>query len=74
MSTHSASAERRSGFEIRFQSLFQEGRGLAFSCDAKGRVDVDALSERERCNYLFARAMVGREFSIPSVCAACSAG
>ena len=57
-------------FEMRFQSLFREGRGLVFPCDAVGRVDLDSLSERGRCNYLFARAMVGREFATPSVSAA----
>ena len=56
-------------YEIRFQSLFREGRGLAFPCNAAGRVDMDALTERGRCNYLFARAMVGREFATPSVLA-----
>jgi hypothetical protein len=52
-------------FELRFQSLFDEGRGLAFPCDASGRVDLDALSERARNNYLGARALIGREFSMP---------
>ena len=55
------------GFEIRFQSLFNEGRALAFPCDCGGRVDLDAVSERERNNYLFARAMVGREYAMPQV-------
>lgn len=57
-------------FEIRFQSLFNEGRGLAFPCDAAGQVDLDALPEKGRTNYLFARAMVGREYAIPKVRAA----
>ena len=60
-------AEYSAQFQIRFQSLFNEGRGLAFPCDVAGRVDLDALSERGRNNYLFARAMVGREFATPSV-------
>jgi hypothetical protein len=42
-------------------------RGLAFPCDASGQVNLDALSDRGRNNYLFARAMVGREFSTPDV-------
>jgi len=54
-------------YEIRFEPLFNNGRGLAFPCDAGGRVDMDALSERGRNNYLFARAMVGREFVAPDV-------
>jgi aspartyl/asparaginyl beta-hydroxylase (cupin superfamily) len=50
-----------------FRSLFREGLALAFPCDAQGRVDMDTLSERARKNYLFARTLVGREFSVPSV-------
>ena len=57
-------------FEIRFPSLFNEGRAMAFPCDAKGSVNLDQLSERVRTNYLFARAMVGREYAAPRVCAA----
>ncbi|SCK31946.1 hypothetical protein VAR608DRAFT_2764 [Variovorax sp. HW608] len=54
-------------FELRFLSLFNSGRGFAFACDSAGHVNLDELSERGRCNYLFARAMVGREFAVPSV-------
>jgi hypothetical protein len=57
----------RSVFEIRFQSLFHEGRALAFPCDHEGHVDVDALSSLAKDNYLFARAMVGREYATPAV-------
>ena len=28
---------RTASFELRFQSLFNEGRGLAFPCDTKAR-------------------------------------
>jgi hypothetical protein len=55
------------GFELRFQSLFDEGRALAFPCDAVGRVDLDALSERARCNYFYARSFIGRDFAMPAV-------
>jgi hypothetical protein len=54
-------------FELRFQSLFNDGRALAFPCDAKGQVDMDALTERARHNYLYARTVVGREFATPAV-------
>lgn len=50
-----------------FRSLFQRGRGFAFPCDRNGRVDLDGLTERARINYLYARAMVGRELSPPVV-------
>jgi hypothetical protein len=57
----------RAHYELRFQSLFHEGRGYAFPCDAAGRVDLDALSEKARNNYLFARTLVGRDLSVPAV-------
>ena len=65
--SHPSHVQSGTRFEIRFRSLFHEGRGYAFPCDAAGLVDLDALSERGRCNYLFARAMVGREFATPSI-------
>jgi hypothetical protein len=52
---------------LHFSSLFRQGRALAFPCDAEGRVNLDALSETARNNYLFARAVVGREFDVPAV-------
>ena len=54
-------------FELHFQSLFDRGRGYAFPCDPKGVVDLDQLSDRARNNYLYARAVVGRELAIPAV-------
>lgn len=54
-------------YELRFQNLFDHGRGFAFPCDPAGRVDMDQLSDRARLNYLYARAMVGRELAAPAV-------
>ncbi|MES2632768.1 MAG: hypothetical protein V4669_07335 [Pseudomonadota bacterium] len=54
-------------FQLCFRSLFQSGRGFAFPCDPNGRVDMDDLSETARDNYLYARAMVGRELAMPAV-------
>jgi hypothetical protein len=56
-----------SSFVLSFRSLFVSGRGYAFPCDATGRVDLDQLSEHARVNYLYARAMVGREVAPPAV-------
>jgi hypothetical protein len=56
-----------SSYEIRFQSLFHEGRALCFPCDEHGEVSMDSLSERARDNYLYARAVVGREYAYPLV-------
>jgi hypothetical protein len=58
----------RARYELRFQSLFNEGRGFAFPCDAEGHVDLDALGDRLRLNYLYARTLVGRDFTMPAVC------
>jgi hypothetical protein len=57
-------------FQLRFQSLFDSGRGFAFPCDPAGHVDLDHMSERARNNYFYARAMVGRELAMPEVEAA----
>jgi hypothetical protein len=65
MNAYAASANAH--FELRFQSLFNEGRALAFPCDAAGHVDLDSLSERARCNYYFARTVIGRDFAMPAV-------
>ena len=54
-------------YELRFQSLFDKGRALAFPCDAGGRVDLDGLSERALCNYVYARTLIGRDFALPAV-------
>lgn len=59
--------ESTTQFQLCFRSLFDSGRGFAFPCDPKGQVDLDRLSERARNNYLYARAMVGRELTVPAV-------
>ncbi len=66
MNAHSQIASAGS-YEIRFQSLFNEGRALSFPCDAEGHVVLDSLSDRARDNYLYARAVVGREYAFPCV-------
>lgn len=54
-------------YQLRFESLFHQGRGLSFPCNARGEVQMDTLSERARENYLFARAVVGHEYASPVV-------
>ena len=56
-----------SSFQLCFRSLFHSGRGFAFPCDDRGEVSLDAMSERVRNNYFYARAMVGRELAPPEV-------
>jgi hypothetical protein len=54
-------------YQLFFRSLFQPGRGYAFACDAQGHVDLDAMGERERADYFYARGLVGRELQAPTV-------
>jgi hypothetical protein len=54
-------------FELCFRSLFDPGRSYVFPCDEEGHVDLNALGERARNNYLYARAVRGREFTQPDV-------
>ncbi len=67
MNTNFGSFQPAALYELRFKSLFHEGRALTFPCDAGGHVILDSLSERARDNYLYARAVVGREYSAPAV-------
>jgi len=60
-------ANHATAYELRFRSLFDEGRGYAFPCDAHGNVDMDSLNERVLNNYLYARSVIGREFFTPAV-------
>jgi hypothetical protein len=64
---HLTIATESTGYELRFRSLFDEGRGYAFPCDAEGHVDIDALGHKARLNYFFARTVIGREVALPAV-------
>lgn len=59
----------RASFELRFRSLFDQGRGFSFPCDAAGNVDIDSLSEGARNNYFFAHTVIGRDVATPQVLA-----
>ena len=65
--TSSASRIDEARFELRYRSLSPHRCGFAFPCDAHGRVNLDDLSELARENYLYARAMVGRDLLQPQV-------
>lgn len=54
-------------YRLRYASLRDAARSLSFPCDALGRVPLDALTDRGRNDYLFARATVGRDFARPVV-------
>lgn len=56
-----------SQFQLRYRSFFDPDSGFSFPCDAGGHVNMDGLSERARNNYLYARAMVGKELDVPAI-------
>ncbi len=55
------------GYELRFHSLFDPGRSFCFPCDSLGHVDLNALSDKARTNYLYSRAAVGHDLTAPTV-------
>ena len=59
-------------FELHFEPLSAAQLPLSFPCDADGRVDLDELCDRSRCDYLFAHTLIGRHFTMPVIrpCAA----
>jgi len=67
VTTSHTSLQAFAEFELRFRSLFEEGRGYSFPCDEAGRVDIDALSDSARNNYFFAHTVIGRDFAMPAV-------
>lgn len=52
---------------LRFTSLHDRGRAVTVPCDAAGIVDMDSLTARLLLAYLGARALVGRDYSCPTV-------
>ena len=54
-------------FELRFDPLIAAQAPLSFPCDADGRVDLDGLCDRLRCDYLFAHTLIGRHFTMPVI-------
>ena len=55
------------GYELHFESLSGAHGACDFPCDARGQVDMDRLEDLALVNYLYARAVIGREYGLPSV-------
>jgi hypothetical protein len=53
--------------QVCFRPLTNTWPSMEFPCDALGRVDLDILSPAEKNDYLFARAMMGRDYAAPAV-------
>jgi hypothetical protein len=59
---------RNEPYELSFEPLTCAQGRHAFPCDESGSVNLDALSARDRLDYLFVRTLVGRDFQRPRVC------
>jgi hypothetical protein len=67
--SHHHSAAAKSHVEVRFLPRLAGQRRLVFPCNTAGHVEIDKLSEHERIDYLFARALRGRDYSFEIVTA-----
>lgn len=52
---------------LHFEPLSGGDAGLDIPCDPHGRVGLDALGEKLRNDYFFARTLIGRLFAAPTV-------
>jgi hypothetical protein len=62
-----AAKRQQARYELRFKSLFAEGAHTRSHATRAGGVDLEALGDRVRNNYFYARVFVGRELSTPTV-------
>jgi len=62
-----SSTLRKVRYELRFAAISDARRNCSFPCDERGRVDIDELTERGRTAYFYARTVVGKELSAPTV-------
>ena len=54
-------------YELCFRSLRDHREVLRFPCDAAGCADMDAMDRNTLNNYLYARALIGLDFSMVRV-------
>lgn len=54
-------------YQLRYTDLWHPGKAFSFPCDEQGHVNLDLLSEHAKESYLYVRAMVGRDYSLPVV-------
>ena len=52
---------------LHFEPLTAGDAGLDVPCDPQGRVGLDALGEKLRNDYFFARTLIGRLFATPTI-------
>jgi len=58
---------RKVRYELRFAGISDARRDCSFPCDERGHVDLDELTERVRTAYFYARTVIGKEVSAPTV-------
>ncbi|GAA6141908.1 hypothetical protein [Hydrogenophaga sp. 5NK40-0174] len=63
----SGNQDELSHYELWYSSKCRQEPDLHFPCDDHGVVDLDSLSEKDKADYLFARALVGRDYAPPTV-------
>jgi hypothetical protein len=64
---NSTALQTRTRYELRFPSLTKDAMLMAFPCDARGQVNIDQLAEDTKIAYLYARALIGRDYLLPRV-------
>lgn len=60
-------AHTQSTHLLHFEPLTAGDAGLDIPCDPQGRVGLDALGDKLRNDYFFARTLIGRLFAAPTV-------
>lgn len=53
--------------QLQFRPRGAGRRLLSFPCNPNGQVEIDLLSAQARNDYLFARALRGRDYAFPIV-------
>ena len=65
--TLGAHAQAQPAHLLHFEPLTAGDAGLDIPCDPQGRVGLDALGEKLRNDYFFARTLIGRLFAAPTI-------
>ncbi|NRF71685.1 hypothetical protein HLB44_32325 [Aquincola sp. S2] len=60
-------ADTATAAQLQFLPRAAGRRLLAFPCNPSGQVEIDLLSAQARNDYLFARALRGRDYAFPIV-------
>ena len=67
MNAASLGSSRHASHQLRFTARSPGQQAYAFPCDERGQVDLDALSDRVRNEYYFARKLAGHGLATRTV-------